>query len=362
MLSNHKRVEELKAFYAGKNVVITGIQGFKGSWLAALLHELGAEVVGIGVQQEEAVLYPLMNFEEMGINSYDFDINSKVVSDIIAFEEPDILFHLAAQPIVSVGYEDPYTTYLTNVMGTLNIFEGVRKTPKKMSIVNITTDKVYRNYEKSEGYKEDEELMGSDPYSSSKSCSEILSYSYNESYFKNDPNEKILSTVRAGNVIGGGDFAANRIVPDIVRALKNKSSVSIRNFDSVRPYQHVLDAVFAYVILAKEQYENPVVAGAYNIGPNPESIMKTKEISDFAHEKLKVEIIDASNGEKFHETNILTLDSSKFRETFDWAPEWETKEKILNKTFIWYLQWINGYNVNKITTTQIKEFLHVSKD
>ena len=353
MNSTDNRVRDLNVFYSGKKVLNTGIHGFKGSWLAVLLRGFGANVVGVGVQQEEALLYPLLKLNQSGVSSYDFDITRKLVSDLIEYEEPDIIFHLAAQPIVSVSYEDPYNTYMTNVIGTLNILEGIRKLTDKVSIINVTTDKVYRNYEKADGYSENEELMGSDPYSSSKSCVELLNFAYNESYFKNQQEDsaKIISTVRAGNVIGGGDFATNRIIPDLIRGIKGSTPVSIRNFDSVRPYQHVLDAVFAY--------ERPEVAGAYNIGPDTQSLMKTREIVDYAVKNYGAKIIDDSAGETFHETNILTLNSNKFRNTFDWSPIWASKENILENTFKWYSSWIDRYNVKQVTVAQIKEFLNV---
>lgn len=361
MNSKADQVKFLRDFYKGKKVLVTGIHGFKGSWLALLLHELGAEVVGVGLQAPDGGLFPLLRMEDLGIKVHSLDVRDQMVTQLIQEENPQVVLHLAAQPIVSVGYTDPYLTYSTNVLGTVNVLEGVRKLQGRVSMVNVTTDKVYQNVEKPEAYLEDDRLMGEDPYSSSKSCSELVSYTYRVSFFNGTEgeNQKILSTCRAGNVIGGGDFALNRIIPDMARALASDSAVTIRNFDSIRPYEHALDALYAYVLLAARQWEDPSVAGAYNVGPNDESVMETRELVDFFVKHAGLKVIDGSEGKTFHEAHLLSLDSAKFRETFSWCPTWETKEEMLEKTLVWYRNWMTGgYNVTTMTTDQIKEFLN----
>lgn len=355
-------VKFLQEFYRGKKVLVTGAQGFKGSWLLLFLKELGAEVVGCGLHAADGLFFNLLDTDELGIKTYSVDIRnrSKFVS-IIKIAKPDIIFHLAAQPIVSVGYDDPYLTYSTNVMGTVNLLDGVKAIDKKISVVNVTTDKVYQNIEKEDGYEENEKLMGEDPYSSSKSCSELVTFSYNKSFFEktlSGDTPKVVSTCRAGNVIGGGDFAFNRIIPDLVRGVKNNSSVVIRNFDGVRPYEHVLDALYAYVLLAAKQYEDHSFSGAYNIGPNEESLMRTRELTEFFQNNTNVNIVDGSGGRTFHEANLLSLDSSKFRKTFDWEPKWKSKEKMLLKTLDWYNKWFEDNDMTEISINQIKEFLN----
>lgn len=354
MLSTAKTIKELEDFYKNKKVLITGHTGFKGTWLTALLNRLGAEVFGFSLLEDNTDFFKMMNFNNESV--FD-DIRNDSFIKYIELIQPDVIFHLAAQPIVSVGYDNPIKTFSTNIMGTVNLFEGVKKVNHKVSVVNVTTDKVYKNLEKSVGYKEDEKLMGSDPYSSSKSCSELITYSYIESFFKD--SDKIISTCRAGNVIGGGDFAENRIVPDLVKAIKNRKPIQIRNFESIRPYQHVLDAIFAYTLLAMKQYKDSNFASEYNVGPDTESIMRTKEIINFFKNKNNdLKIIDLSDNKPFKETTILTLDSSKFRNTFDWEPTWRDKEDILSETYSWYTDWISGYNINEITFNQIEGFLN----
>lgn len=376
MYSQTERVSRLKEFYKDKTVLVTGAHGFKGSWLVALLYSLGAKkIYGLGLPAEDDELV----YYRAGIKDFmtdiRVDIRDRSVINSIKNAQPDVVFHLAAQPIVMEGYNDPYTTYTSNVIGTLNIFEGVREINKKVSFINVTTDKVYKNLEKTEGYVETDELMGYDPYSSSKSCAELVSYSYVNSFFNKLPQNqaKIVSNVRAGNVIGGGDYSKDRIIPDLVRAAEKRSNITVRNFDSVRPYQHVLDAVYAYVILAAEQYADQELAGNYNIGPNSESILETSELIDFFYDGFKnqninFEVIDVSKGKKIKETKTLTLDSSKFRKTFDWSPIWATKNDILGKTFNWYFNEsesfhdcdeLNKVNAQDLMLKDIEDFLNV---
>lgn len=353
-------VSELKEFYKGRRVFMTGGQGFKGAILMALLQELGAEVMNIGLQREDNLLFEIMK-KQLGPHSQEVDIRDRyaVLYPMTAFQ-PEVVFHLAAQPIVSVGYADPHLTFSSNTMGTVNVLDSIRQQSGKISAVIVTTDKVYFNAEQEEGYKEDALLLGHDPYSASKSAAEHAIYSYKKSFFDatiGTDEAKLVSPCRAGNVIGGGDFSVDRLVPDLARALASGEGVPIRNFDATRPYEHVLDAVFAYVILAKEQWDRPEVVGAYNVGPNDESIMTNGEVVNHFESNGKVKIVDNSGGGSFHETKLLKLDSSKFRNTFSWAPYWASKEDILTHTFDWYAAWANGQDMVAYTQHQIKEFL-----
>lgn len=239
----------LKDFYRGKTVLVTGHTGFKGAWLSTILYYLGAKVVGISLEPNTTPsLYEVGNIDTL-VTSYICDIRNLIeMKKIFKMEQPEIVFHLAAQPIVLDSYTDPVYTYETNVMGTVNVLECIRNTPSVKSVVNITTDKVYQNREWEWGYREIDRLNGYDPYSNSKSCSELVTDSYIKS-FLNELNV-IVSTARAGNVIGGGDFANFRIIPDCVRAMEEGKEIEVRNPNSTRPYQHVLEPLFAYLMIA----------------------------------------------------------------------------------------------------------------
>lgn len=354
-------ISELREFYSGRSVFMTGGQGFKGAILIALLEELGANVVNVGLQRDDNILFSLLKPNLRAV-SYELDIRDHAAMvQHMAQANPDVVFHLAAQPIVSVGYADPYLTFSSNTMGTVNVLDGIRALPGKVSAVMVTTDKAYFNAEKVEGYVEDDLLLGHDPYSASKSAAEHAIYSFKKSYFDKTletAEPKIVSPCRAGNVIGGGDFSVDRLVPDLARALDAGTGVPIRNFDAVRPYEHVLDAVFAYVILAARQWHDTGVSGAYNVGPNDESIMSNREVVDYFAAHGGVEVIDASGGAKFHETTLLKLNSGKFRTTFDWEPYWASKQAILQHTFDWYKKWADGEDMADFTQLQVREFLN----
>ena len=265
-------------FYKNKKILITGHTGFKGSWLCKILLESGADVTGYSLEVPDSSLF----------NKINLNVQMKsIIGDIRDFEKlekifrqtnPEIVFHLAAQPIVRESYENPMYTYETNVMGTVNILECVRNQLSVKSVLNVTTDKVYKNNEWEWGYRENEELDGFDPYSNSKSCSELITNTYKRSFFEN--RQIGVSTARAGNVIGGGDFAKDRIIPDCVRAAINKKNIIVRNSNSIRPYQHVLEPLFAYLLIAQKQYENKRYQGSYNVGPNEEDCIKTGEVVD----------------------------------------------------------------------------------
>ena len=268
---------ELMKFYKGKKVLVTGHTGFKGAWLSKILLEAGAEVTGYSLEPNtEPSLFKILNLENK-LNSIIGDIaNLEKLKRIFEEYKPEIVFHLAAQPIVLDSYKEPVYTYMTNVMGTVNLLECVRESNTVKSVINVTTDKVYENMEWEWGYRENERLNGYDPYSNSKSCSELVTHSYKVSFF--DDKKVAVSTVRAGNVIGGGDFANFRIIPDCVRAMENNKVIEIRNPNSTRPYQHVLEPLFAYLLIAKKQYEDYTYASSYNIGPSEEDCVTTEEL------------------------------------------------------------------------------------
>ena len=319
---------ELLEFYKGKKVLVTGHTGFKGAWLSKILINSGAKVVGFSLEPPTNPSLFEISKIQMQMTSIIGDIRDlKHLEQVFEKENPEIVFHLAAQPIVRTSYEQPVYTYETNVMGTVNILECIRKTSSVKSFLNVTTDKVYKNNEWEWGYRENEYLDGYDPYSNSKSCSELVTHSYKNSFF-NDNRVKI-STARAGNVIGGGDFAKDRIIPDCVRAAKAKEKIIVRNPYSIRPYQHVLDPLFAYLLIAKKQYEDEKYASNYNVGPNEEDCITTGKLTDLFC-KYWGENISWEN--KFvsgpHEANFLKLDCSKIKSVLNWKPNWNVEKAI----------------------------------
>ena len=269
-------------FYKGKTVLVTGHTGFKGTWLCHLLLKMGAKVIGYSLKPNtNPSLFELTKLDDKIVSIIDDIRNYESLLKVFKKYNPEIVFHLAAQPIVSESYKDPKYTYETNMLGTLNVLECIRNTDSVKSFVNVTTDKVYKNNEWEWGYREDEPLDGFDPYSNSKSCSEIVTHSYKSSFFMGE-DAPAISTARAGNVIGGGDFATDRIIPDCVRAAKKGEDMIVRNPYSTRPYQHVLEALFMYCLIAQKQYRNKNFEGSYNIGPEKTSVIKTIDLVKIA--------------------------------------------------------------------------------
>ena len=305
-------------FYKDKKIFITGHTGFKGSWLCRILVNVGADVTGYSLKPPTSPnLYELSDIDNK-INSIIGDIRDRgSLFDTLKKAQPEIVIHLAAQPIVRDSYKDPVYTYETNVMGTVNVCEAVRLTPSVKSFLNVTTDKVYKNNEWEWGYRENEPLDGYDPYSNSKSCSELVTHCYINSFY-NDMDVAV-STARAGNVIGGGDFANDRIVPDCVRAAINKETIVVRNPYSTRPYQHVLEPLYAYLTIVEAQYRDKKYAGFYNVGPDDSDCITTGELVDMFCNKWGegVEWINKHDGGP-HEANFLKLDCSKMKKTFGW--------------------------------------------
>lgn len=350
----------MQSFYRGKRVFITGHTGFKGSWLCKILSNWGAEVTGYS-------LNPPTNPNLFDTANIGADIHS-VIGDIRDFDslkkafdeaQPEIVLHLAAQPIVRDSYKMPAYTYETNVMGTVNILECVRQSDCVKSFLNVTTDKVYENKEWQWGYRENEPLDGFDPYSNSKSCSELVTHSYKNSFFAD--GRVAISTARAGNVIGGGDFANDRIIPDCVRALEKGEDIVVRNPYSTRPYQHVLEPLYAYLMIAKAQYEDVKVADYYNVGPDECDCVTTGELVDLfvKYTDGKIKRVDRSEENAVHEANFLKLDCSKLKSVFGWKPHWHVTDAV-EKTVEWSQIWLEKGDVRKCMDEQIDEFLNCS--
>lgn len=345
-------------FYRGKRVFLTGHTGFKGAWMCRVLVNTGAVVTGFSLPAPtEPNLFSLAGLEGH-MTSVIGDIRDydalKAAFDAV---QPDIVLHLAAQPIVRTSYEQPVYTYETNVMGTVHVLECVRTAvqPPK-SVVIVTTDKVYENKEWAWGYRENEPLDGYDPYSNSKSCADIATHSYQQSFLA--PMGIAVSTVRAGNVIGGGDFARDRIIPDCVRAAQVGRNIIVRNPYSTRPYQHVLEPVMAYLMIAQRQYEEPALAGCYNVGPDDCDCVTTGTLVDMFCRAWGTGIAweNRSEANAPHEANFLKLDCTKLKTTFGWQPQWHIGDAV-ERTVEWAKTWLSGGNIPALMNQQIRDFL-----
>lgn len=347
-------------FYKGKRVLITGHTGFKGAWLCQMLINAGAEVTGYALNPPtKPSLFEIANISGK-MNSVIGDIRDlSKLKETFTKIQPEIVFHLAAQPIVRESYKNPVYTYETNVMGTVNICECVRTSDSVRSFLNVTTDKVYLNKEWEWGYRENEELDGYDPYSNSKSCSELVTHSYINSFFKE--MNIAVSTARAGNVIGGGDFANDRIVPDCIRAAIKHEDIVVRNPFSTRPYQHVLEPLYAYLMIAQKQYEDIKYAGYYNVGPDDRDCFQTGALVDLfvEHWGEGMKWIDKYDGGP-HEANFLKLDCSKLKKTFGWQPHWDLNIAI-EKVVEWSKCWLTNGDIEKCMNKQIEEFMKIGK-
>lgn len=338
-------------------MLVTGHTGFKGSWLCRMLINAGATLTGYSLEPPtEPNLFSLADLEKDMIS---------VIGDIRDFEKlrktfnetkPEIVFHLAAQPIVRESYKSPCYTYETNVMGTVNLMECVRLSPYVKSVLIVTTDKVYKNNEWCWGYREEDSLDGFDPYSNSKSCAELVTHCFKNSFFSD--RTTAISTARAGNVIGGGDFAIDRIIPDCIRALINEEEIGVRNPYSVRPYQHVLEPLLAYLVIAAMQFEDLKFADCYNIGPNDDACMTTGELVSLFCKYWGQEAQWKDNKEirPPSEANFLKLDCSKMKYTFNWKPRWDIKKSV-EMTCRFSKVWMNGGDIPTEMDYEIHEFL-----
>ena len=345
------------SFYCGKRVLVTGHTGFKGTWLCKMLVNAGATVTGYSLE-------PPTSPNLFDISGVEAEMTS-VIADVRDFDrlksvfhefQPEIVFHLAAQPIVRESYKNPRYTYETNVMGTVNLMECVRLNSCVKSVLNVATDKVYKNNEWCWGYREDEPLDGFDPYSNSKSCSELVTHSYINSFFAD--TDAAVSTARAGNVIGGGDFASDRIIPDCVRAMKAQEKIGVRNPYSTRPYQHVLEPLSVYLTIAQKQFGDKRYAGFYNVGPDECDCVTTGSLVELfcKHWGDGAQWINQAEKNAPHEADFLKLDCSKIKSVFGWRPRWHMDE-CRKYTVRFYKAWLAGENIPAEMEKEIKDFL-----
>ncbi|NHM31128.1 CDP-glucose 4,6-dehydratase [Neobacillus terrae] len=357
-----------KKFWNEKKVFVTGHTGFKGSWLCLWLHYLGANITGYSLSPPtNPNLFDLCKINDI-TNTVIGDIrNYTLLNNVISDFDPDIIIHLAAQPLVRESYSNPIETYETNVLGTVNVFEAVRalstKSNKKRVIVNVTSDKCYENKEWLWGYREDDKLGGFDPYSNSKACSELVTSCYLQSFFyRNNQYGIALASARAGNVIGGGDFAKDRLLPDCVRSCLDKTEIIIRNPNSLRPWQHVLEPLSGYLLLAEKLYNDGYLyQGSWNFGPSEKDTLTVNTIVDiFLKQWGESAYIKIEGENATHEAKILKLDCSKAKQLLGWEQRWDIDEAI-NKVVLWTRAFINKQNLKKVCLEQIEEFELKSK-
>lgn len=351
-----------KDFWNGRRVLITGHTGFKGSWSSIWLKDLGANVCGVALEPHT---YPSL-FKEANLNEKiksafidirDFDRLARVFEEF----QPEIVFHMAAQPLVRHSYSDPIATFETNVMGTVNVLEACRQQSSVRVVVNVTTDKVYENMEWDHPYKENDRLGGHDPYSSSKACSELVSASYNRSFFVTD-NQIAHATVRAGNVIGGGDWSTDRLIPDLLRFILSGKAIELRNPDAIRPWQHVIEPISGYLLLAERLWLEPnKYIGNWNFGPHEVDARTVKWITQYLSKQLdsKADWVEQP-GNHPHETNTLKLDIAKAIAHLSWRPIWDI-EQALDKIIEWQKCWQAGEDVHSICIKQIRCYTEQGK-
>ncbi len=346
----------LEKFYKDKKIFLTGHTGFKGAWLSSWLRKMGAQICGFALEADRESLFNILDLQS--------DLEKSIIGDIRNHHElekalkdfqPEIVIHLAAQPLVRYSYSDPRTTYETNVIGTLNIFEAAIKAGSVKAILNITTDKCYENREIDYAYKEEDPLGGYDPYSSSKACSEILTSSYRRSFFQKEGIH--LASARAGNVIGGGDFSVDRIIPDIFRSIRDVQKVKLRSPNSIRPWQHVLEPLYGYLLLTKNLYQKgESFAKSYNFGPEKDAEKTVEILTDIFLSKLTMGSYEVSNNAALHEAGILKLDNSRAKQELNWQPKLSFEE-----TLKWTADWYKNYlekksDIKSYTIKQIEDF------
>lgn len=342
-------------FYRKKRVFVTGHTGFKGSWLCTLLAMAGAEVTGFALPPTASPnLWELCGLKGKMCSVYGDIRDLDELWNAFQQADPEIVFHLAAQPIVRESYRDPVGTYSTNVMGTVHILECVQRLGTVRSFLNVTTDKVYENRSWPWGYRETDRLNGFDPYANSKSCSELVTDSYRSSFFAG--TQTAISTARAGNVIGGGDFSPDRIIPDCVRAALAGTPVYLRNPSAVRPYQHVLEPLSAYLLIAQRQYEDASLSGSYNVGPDSRDCLTTGELAElFCRAWGPPARWECIGQEGPHEDAVLKLDCSKIQSVLGWRPKWNAARAV-RETVAWTKAWLAGEDVPDFMMTSIESF------
>ncbi len=345
--------------YKGRRVLITGHTGFKGSWLSLWLKKMGAEVYGFSLAPPtQPSHHEILNvgFAESIENICSYEKLMEAVNNF----KPDILFHLAAQPLVRQSYNAPVETFETNIMGTVHVLEAIRKTNLVKAAILITTDKCYENKEWIRGYNEGDRLGGHDPYSASKACAELVISSYENSFFKN--TDILVASCRAGNVIGGGDWAEDRLIPDVVRAASNKRAVLVRNSGAIRPWQHVLESLSGYLLLGQRLLDkNKDCVGAWNFGPFEEENCSVKDVIMYAQNEW--DAVDVEWGEENtgpHETTRLNLDSTKANEQLQWLPVWNSVELTIIKTINWYREFYE--NNMSISEKQLCEYIDAARE
>lgn len=353
-MANNRTLEEMvnKEFWKDKKVFVTGHTGFKGSWLSIWLQHLGAEVCGYSLDAPtEPNNFTVSRTSANMLSILDDTRNRDSVFRVMQKFKPEVVFHLAAQPLVRESYSDPFTTYETNVMGTLNVLDAARQTPSVKSIVNVTTDKCYENKEWPWGYRENEPMGGYDPYSSSKGCSELLTSAFKRSY------DMPLASARAGNVIGGGDWANDRIVPDTLAAFSKNKPVVVRYPDAIRPWQHVLEPLSGYLTLAEKLYDNNKYADSWNFGPNEDDAKPVRYILDYMKDKWSSNADWRTDGGNHpHEAHYLKLDIGKAKTYLNWHPRWSLN-KALDATIEWHKSWLEGKNMQDVSIEQIKNYM-----
>ena len=348
-------LKDLQKTYKGKRVLVTGHTGFKGGWLVLWLKHLGAEVCGYALEPNtKPNLFTAAKISKNIKSVIGNILDENTLNKTFAEFKPEIVFHLAAQPLVRLSYSEPVKTYETNVIGTLKVFEAARQVGSVKAFVNITTDKCYENKEVTRPYKEDDPFGGYDMYSSSKGCAEILSSSYRRSFLQNEGYA--LATVRAGNVIGGGDWALDRLVPDCVRAIEMNQTIEIRNPHATRPWQHVLEPLSGYLLLGHLLLtEGKKYAEGFNLGPDNKSILTVAEVAKQVVENYGKGEIKVHKKDNLHEANLLTLDITKACEILHWVPSLSA-EQAIQKTVAWYKNFYQGANMEDFSITQIKEY------
>ncbi len=341
-------------FFHGRRVLITGHTGFKGSWLTFILSSLGAEILGFSLPAAECSLFNLLDLSPK-IKDIIGDVrDANFLSEILHSFQPEVVFHLAAQPLVRESYDDPLTTYSTNIIGSANLLDAIRLCDSVRSLVYVTSDKCYKNEEWPWGYRENDRLGGRDPYSASKAACELIFSSYRSSFF----DKRITlgaASVRAGNVIGGGDFALDRIVPDCIRSIQSGSPLILRNPCSTRPWQHVLEPLSGYLLLAYHLYRSPSnYSGAWNFGPPSTNAMTVNEVASsiFCHIGRGT-IEELVSGPLNHEAALLQLNCDKAFHYLGWEPRWHVKE-TLKQTALWYKDWLDGDDISMVTHQQFK--------
>ena len=351
-------MDELVKFYRGKRVLVTGDTGFKGSWLCLWLKELGAEVTGYALPPDQTPSH----FDLLGLAKQIRHVDGNILDTtslarVFSAVQPEILFHLAAQPIVRLSYASPKETFDTNVGGSVNVLEQVRCCSSLRSVIYVTSDKCYKNKEWIWGYRENDELGGHDPYSASKAAAEIVFVSYQSSFFQQREGFGAAS-VRAGNVIGGGDWAVDRIVPDCVRALRQGRPIELRFPAATRPWQHVLEPLSGYLLLGQRLWENPqAFAGAWNFGPGDEAIRTVEQLTRrFTEVWGQGAITGTANTFKPHEAGKLTLNCDKARQLLGWRPQWNF-DRTVTETAEWYRHWSTGEDVAAISHAQILRYM-----